>query len=185
MLIRKIVLQPINLANAPKRSTDKIGPGEGASATVRGSSGVCELRGSRGRRRRGGQAIALHCMPHAVGNFIMRLSVSSDQESASGQAGVAATAAAAAAAGGAVTAAAGGGGSPRVSRIYCGSSAATRSKSIKRNKRQKHKQFQLKCQRSPLFDHSPFPSLTCPSPLVVVNGARAHTLQVRFHAAAT
>lgn len=131
-----------------------------------------------------GEGERSHCMPHAVGNFIMRLSVSSDQESASGQAGVAATAAAVVAAGGAVTVA-GGGGSPRVSRIYCGSSAATRSKSIKRNKRQKHKQFQLKCQRSPLFDHSPFPSLTCPSPLVVVNGARAHTLQVRFHAAAT
>lgn len=49
--------------------------------------------------------IALHCMPHAVGNFIMRLSVSSDQESASGQAGVAAATAAGAAAGG---------GSPRV-----------------------------------------------------------------------
>lgn len=147
---------------------------------MRGSSGVCELRGSGGRRGRGGQAIALHCMPHAVGNFIMRLSVSSDQESASGQAGVAATAA-----GGAVTAAAAGGGSPRVSRIYCGSSAATRSKSIKRNKRQKHKQFQLKCQRSPLFDRSPFPYLPFPLLDNVVNGARAHTLQVRFHAAAT
>lgn len=61
----------------------------------------------------------MHCMPHAVGNFIMRLSVSSDQESASGQAGVAATTAATA------TAAAGGGGSPRVShlvRVLCGDS---------------------------------------------------------------
>lgn len=70
----------------------------------------------------------MHCMPHAVGNFIMRLSVSSDQESASGQAGVAATTAATAptaatAAGGASAAA--GGGSPRVShlvRVLCGDS---------------------------------------------------------------
>lgn len=54
----------------------------------------------------------------------MRLSVSSDQESASGQAGVAATTAATAA-GGATAAAAAGGGSPRVShlvRVLCGDS---------------------------------------------------------------
>lgn len=66
----------------------------------------------------------MHCMPHAVGNFIMRLSVSSDQESASGQAGVAGTTSATAA-GGATAAAAGGGGSPRVShlvRVLCGDS---------------------------------------------------------------
>lgn len=65
-------------------------------------------------------------MPHAVGNFIMRLSVSSDQESASGQAGVAATAA---------TAAGGGGGSPRVAftagplrRLALNQSSATNAK---------------------------------------------------------
>lgn len=64
-------------------------------------------------------------MPHAVGNFIMRLSVSSDQESASGQAGVAATAAAPT----------GGGGSPRVAftagplrRLALNQSSATNAK---------------------------------------------------------
>lgn len=63
----------------------------------------------------------MHCMPHAVGNFIMRLSVSSDQESASGQAGVAATD--------------GGGGSPRVAftagllrRLALNQSSATNAK---------------------------------------------------------
>lgn len=66
----------------------------------------------------------MHCMPHAVGNFIMRLSVSSDQESASGQAGVAAT-----------DGADGGGGSPRVAftagllrRLALNQSSATNAK---------------------------------------------------------
>lgn len=87
-----------------------------------GAEGEAErIREGRGG---GGKAIALHCMPHAVGNFIMRLSVSSDQESASGQAGVAAT-----------DGADGGGGSPRVAftagllrRLALNQSSATNAK---------------------------------------------------------
>lgn len=130
MLIRKIVLQPINLANAPKRSTDKIEQAkrgcdaqqcEGHQGYVNCAAGA---EGQRDGEGRGGTRRS-HCMPHAVGNFIMRLSVSSDQESASGQAGVAATAAAPT----------GGGGSPRVAftagplrRLALNQSSATNAK---------------------------------------------------------
>lgn len=68
MLIRKIVLQPINLANAPKRSTDKIEQAkrgcdaqqcEGHQGYVNCAAGAEGQRDGEGRGG-GDKAIALH-----------------------------------------------------------------------------------------------------------------------------
>lgn len=80
MLIRKIVLQPINLANAPKRSTDKI-----ALPLARVEGHVIMSRGRGWARRTWG--IEGECRSHAARNSIIHWPVPKSSLLASGQAG--------------------------------------------------------------------------------------------------